>query len=148
MDNNINNNLNNDVLQSGTSPIAPLDQTNTIMFDPMTGQPVTQIEPMAPTTSLNGQVTSEPLQEVNTETPQQNNNVTNNVNNAAQIQSELQSIPTVEQGKEAFINNVQSMNQEKKEEKKEGVNFVFIIILFVVILVAIFFLFPLLLDYI
>ena len=36
-----------------------------------------------------------------------------------QIQNELQSIPTVEQGKEAFINNVQAMHEEKKEEKAE-----------------------------
>ena len=46
-----------------------------------------------------------------------------------QKQNELQNIPTVEQGKEAFINNVQSMHEEKKEEKKEGVNFLFIITL-------------------
>lgn len=71
-----------------------------------------------------------------------------NVNQEVQIQNELQSIPTVEQDKQSFINNVQSLNQEKKEEKKDGINFVFIIILFIVILVAIYFLFPILLDYI
>lgn len=71
-----------------------------------------------------------------------------NTNQEVQIQSQLQSIPTVEQNKQDFINNVQSMNTEKKEEKKEGINFIFIIILFVAILVAIYFLFPLLLDYI
>lgn len=64
------------------------------------------------------------------------------------IQTELQNIPTVEQNKEQFINNVQTMNKERKEEKKEGVNFVFVIVLFVVILAAIYFLFPILNKYI
>ena len=147
MDNNVNNTLNNDVMQNNMEP-------GTMKFDPMTGEPIVPeeqvvpvgpVEPVAPVTE---QVTSEPVQEVNTEIPLQNNNIANNVNDAVQIQNELQSIPTVEQGKEAFINNVQAMHEEKKEEKKEGVNFLFIIILFVVILAAIFFLFPLLLDYI
>ena len=151
MDNNTNNSLNNDVMQNNMEPVTPVEQPRTMKFNPMTGEPIVQVEPVAPVGPVgpvNEQVTNEPTQEVNTEIPEQNTNATNNVNDAAQIQNELQSIPTVEQGKEAFINNVQSMHQEKKEEKKEGVNFLFIIILFVVILAAIFFLFPLLLDYI
>ena len=70
------------------------------------------------------------------------------INQEIQIQSQLQNIPTVEQNKEQFINNVQSMNQEKKEEKKEGISFVFIAILFIVILVSIVFLFPILSKYV
>lgn len=143
MNNNVNNNLNNDLTQNNIGPVTPVP--GTMKFDPMTGEPIVPVEPVAP---ANDQVTNAPAQEVNTEISQENTNVTNNINDAVQIQNELQSIPTVEQGKEAFINNVQSMHEEKKEEKKEGVNFLFIIILFVVILAAIFFLFPLLLDYI
>ena len=124
MDNNTNNNLTND-----TQPVV----------SNITVEPVVPVETSTPT---NIQVHSD------TQMQQENNNVVNNVNNVTQIQHELQSVPTVEQGKEAFINNVQSMQQEKKEEKKEGVNFVFIIILFIVLLAAIFFLFPILLDYI
>ena len=143
------NNLNNDLTQNNIGPVTPVP--GTMKFDPMTGEPIVHEEPVAPVEPaipVTEQVPSEPTAEVNTEVPVQDTNTVNNVNDAAQIQNELQSIPTVEQGKEAFINNVQAMHEEKKEEKKEGVNFLFIIILFVVILAAIFFLFPLLLDYI
>ena len=152
MDNNVNNDLNNDLTQNNMGPVTPVP--GTMKFDPMTGEPIVPVEPVTPVVPVepvapvNEQVTSEPAVEVNTEIPQENTNVTNNINDAVQIQNELQSIPTVEQGKEAFINNVQAMHEEKKEEKKEGVNFVFIIILFVVILAAIFFLFPILLDHV
>ena len=155
MDNNVNNNLNNDVMQNNLEPVTPVP--GTMKFDPMTGEPIVHEEPVTPAVPVGPvgptgpaieQIPSEPVVEINTEVPVQDTNVTNNVNDAVQIQNELQSIPTVEQGKEAFINNVQAMHEEKKEEKKEGVSFVFIIILFVVILAAIFFLFPLLLDYI
>ena len=148
MNNNTNNNLNNNTNQTNINSGVPNiteEQPRTMRFDPMTGEPIVSNESVVP---VNEQVPNEPVVEVNTEVPVQDTNTVNNVNDAVQIQNELQSIPTVEQGKEAFINNVQSMNQEKKEEKKEGVNFVFIIVLFVVILAAIFFLFPLLLDYI
>lgn len=91
---------------------------------------------------------------VDTVTPQVENNDTpvhaanDTVTQQVQIQTELQNIPTVDQNKQQFMNNIQSINQEKNEEKKEGINFVFIIILFVVILAAIYFLFPILLNYI
>ena len=137
------NNVNNDLTQNNMGPVTPVP--GTMKFDPMTGEPIVPVEPVA---QVNEQVTSAPVQEVNTKIPQENTNVTNNINDAVQIQNELQSIPTVEQGKEAFINNVQAMHEEKKEEKKEGVNFLFIIILFVIILAAIFFLFPILLDHV
>jgi len=149
MNNNVNNNLDNDVMQNNMAPVTPVP--GTMKFDPMTGEPIVPVETVAPVESAlpeTEQAPSEPAAEVNTEVPVQDTNTVNNDSDAAQIQNELQSIPTVEQEKEAFINNVQSMHEEKKEEKKEGVNFVFIIILFVVILAAIFFLFPLLLDYI
>ena len=91
------------------------------------------------------------------ESETQNNNIEkeNNIDQLqedntpqAQIQSELKNIPNVDQDKQSFINNVESMNNEKKEEKKEGINFAFIIILFAIILAAILFLFPFLLNYI
>ena len=154
MDNNTNSNLNNDVMQNNTgsvTPNVPLEQPRSMRFDPMTGEPVAPIgpvEPVVPNTPINEQIISETTPQINSEMQDKNTNSLNNVNDAIKIQNELQSIPTVEQGKDAFINNVQSMNKEKKEEKKEGVNFVFIIILFIVILAAILFLFPFLLDYI
>ena len=102
---------------------------NNMNFDPMTGLPTNnQVKPVEPITS--------------------EGNVGQTVNSEAAIQSQLQSIPTVEQDKQAFIENVQSMNQEKKEEKKEGVNFIFIIILCIIILASIYFLFPLLAKYV
>jgi len=72
----------------------------------------------------------------------------NDSNHEEEIKNQLQNIPTVEQKKEDFINNTQTINQVKKDEKKKGINFAFIIILFLIILATIYFLFPLLLKYI
>lgn len=104
---------------------------NNINFDPMTGQPI---------------------QNTNNQ-PNTNQQIINQSNieqqiNQQQIQTQLQNIPTVEQNHQQFINNVQTINQEKKEEPKEGINFVFIIVLFIIMLGAIYFLFPLLAKYI
>ena len=67
-------------------------------------------------------------------------------NSNIQAMNQMQNIPTVEQSKEQFIDNTQSISTEKKEEKSGSVNYVFIIILFVIIFAAIFFLFPILLE--
>ena len=96
---------------------------NQMNFDPMTGQPINQNI----TTIPNQVQTTQPVQQP-----------ANNIN----IQQQLQSIPTVEQTKQEFINNTQAENVVKKEEKQDGPNIVFIIILFVIIFAAIFFLFP------
>lgn len=118
-------------------------------FDPMTGEPIQNIQPATPVD--NQPVPSQENAQVVSESPavEPNGQALNaTAKEVAQIQNELQNIPTVEQDKEAFINNVQTIHQEKQEEKKEGVNFAFIIILFIIILVAIYFLFPILLKYI
>lgn len=96
---------------------------NQMNFDPMTGQPINQNIATTP----NQVQTTQPVQQP-----------ANNIN----IQQQLQSIPTVEQTKQEFINNTQAENVVKKEEKQDGPNIVFIIILFVIIFAAIFFLFP------
>ena len=70
----------------------------------------------------------------------------NKANNAANVQQQMQSIPTVDQNKQEFINNTQASNVVKKQEKKSGPNVIFIVILFVIIFAAIFFLFPYLLE--
>lgn len=119
---------------------------NNVKFDPMTGEPLQNnnqqtLEPVTPI--IDPQTIQQPIEQ-NTIV----NETQNNTNQEIQVQNQLQNIPTVDQSKEEFINNAQSINKEKKEEKKEGVNFIFIIILFVVILITIYFLFPLLLDYI
>lgn len=101
---------------------------NNINFDPMTGQPIQK-------NNEQPQITNQPLNQ-------------NSINQQVQIQNQLQSIPTVDQNKEQFIDNIQSANIEKKEEKKEGINLIFVIILFVIILVSIYFLFPLLAKYV
>lgn len=101
---------------------------NNINFNPMTGQPIQK-------NNEQPQITNQPLNQ-------------NSINQQVQIQNQLQSIPTVDQNKEQFIDNIQSANIEKKEEKKEGINLIFVIILFVIILVSIYFLFPLLAKYV
>lgn len=72
----------------------------------------------------------------------------NNINNLENIQNSLNSIPTVDQSRTEFMNNTQTMNETKKEEKKSGINYGFVIALFIIVLVAIIFLFPLLMKYI
>ena len=101
---------------------------NQMNFDPMTGQPINQN-----ITTIPNQV-----QTTNSQTTQSVQQPANNIN----IQQQIQSIPTVEQTKQEFINNTQAENVVKKEEKQDGPNIVFIIILFVIIFAAIFFLFP------
>lgn len=109
----------------------------------------TVLKPITPIAVVDTEV-SDNTSSVNQIQPENNNTTQSQLstNKEIKIQNELQNIPTVEQDTQAFINNVQSMNVEKKEEKKEGVNFVFIIVLFIIILSTILFLFPILLDYI
>ena len=99
-----------------------------VNFDPMTGQPIqnnnTELPTMPKIQPLLDQAQIQNEQQLNSS----ENSVSNLNNQATQIRNELQSIPTVEQNKQDFINNVQSMNQEKREEKKGGNNLIFIII--------------------
>ena len=64
------------------------------------------------------------------------------------IQNDLQSIATVEQSNENFINNSQSESSEKVESSEGKMNYAFIIILFIVIFAVVYFLFPLISKYI
>ena len=125
---------------------------NQINFDPMTGQPIDN------NNNINNQVQNlNQQQQVNL----QNLNNNQNLNEVApvmpavasieqpqtnNIQQQLSSIPTIEQNAEQFVNNTQATNTIKKEEKKEGPNIAFIVIIFAIIFAAIFFLFPYLLE--
>ena len=105
-------------------------------FDPITGEP------------LQNNIIPEPVVPINEyNTNVEENQTINNPQNEVLIQTELHNIPTIEQNKEQFIENIQSTNQEIKENKKEGTNFIFIIIIFIIMLAAILFIFPLLLNY-
>ena len=121
---------------------------NEIKFDPITGEPINNtVEPIQPINTINQNIEQtnivDPQNAIEPTVEQQQTNL------QSQIQTELQNIPTVDQNEQQFINNVQSINnKEKKEDKKEGINFTFIIIMFVIILLVIIFLFPILLDYI
>lgn len=128
-------------------------------FDPITGQPIQNItqQPINSTiqntqplvanqTTVNNNIT-EP-QQINQQPQEQNMHLEQNqINQDNIIQNQMLNIPTVEQQHQDFINNIQFMNQEKKEEKKEGINLVFVIFLFIIILLSILFLFPILLKY-
>jgi len=122
---------------------------NEMNFDPMTGKPINNntIEPIQQNNIINEnfeETTVADHQTVGESTPEHQS-----TNSESQIQTELQNIPTVDQDEQQFINNVQSINnKEKKEDKKDGINFTFIIIMFVIILLVIIFLFPILLYYI
>lgn len=129
-------------------------------FDPITGQPLSNTN-ITNTQTLNTinqpsnnleQATHQvpPVQPINQPIlqPQPITQDINTLNDISTQQIQMQSIPTVEQSTSDFINNTQAQNVEKKDEKKNGINYAFIIILFAIIFAAIFFLFPLLLKYI
>ena len=172
MDNNLQNNVMNQ--NAGIQPNTDADAN--LNIQPIPDMPV-QNQPqvnqtnmqntMAQTTMNSTMSTPDVQQPQNIDVPNQNTTIQPNINNVdpiqntqntippqqhvdmeAHIKDQLQNIPTVEQDKQAFINNVQNMNQETNEQKKESINFVFIIILFLIILAAIYFLFPILLKYI
>lgn len=86
-----------------------------IKFDPMTGKPINNNQ----------------------------NNEGNNKNEAIELQQNINSIATVDQSNEKFINNIQSDSKNIKKESKEKTSYIFLIILFIIIFAAIFFLFPL-----
>ena len=107
-------------------------------FDPMTGEPINN--------NQNNNISQQNIPVILPET----NPMVNQVIPQEQLQNvnvqPIQTIPTIEQSKEQFINNTQNISETKKEEKKEGVNYIFIIVLFIIIFAAIFFLFPYLLE--
>ena len=95
--------------------------------------------------ALNSQPANNGFQQVNV--PVQNDfPQTTNVNTTSN--TEIGRIPTVEQNSESFISNTQNISSEKVAPKKKGVNYLLIIILFLAIFAAIFFLFPILKNYI
>lgn len=122
-------------------------QNTNIKFDPMTGKPLNidnnKNDLQIQTQSVDkNNIKFDPM----TGKPLNENSDLNDKKENPQVQ--MQSIPTVDQNNEQFINNIQSTNQEQKEEISSKKNIIFIGILFVVVLIAIFFLFPLLLDYV
>ena len=126
---------------------------NNAKFDPMTGEPIQNNNQMLSEQQIANQQVQPEIQ-INTQEHPNTNQITetpiiepNNIDQA-QIQNQLQSIPNVDQNKQVFIDNIQAMNSEKKEEKKEGSGIVPILILFAALLAIIYFLFPLLLNYI
>lgn len=114
-------------------------------FDPITGQPLNNT---IPATGEQNQVQQSVVQGTPVETNQvQQPAAPSAPVNINQIQ-QIQNIPTIEQSQQQFIDNTQAQNTENNKEKKEGINYTFLIILFVIMFGAIFFLFPFLLKYI
>lgn len=128
------------------------DLNNKMNFDPMTGEPINNIRDnenydqaiiqinnaVGEQINLNEQF----KQTINEEIKQQP------IDELNEIQNKMQSIPTVEQSNQDFINNVQTTNKQKNEEKKESNGIIFFIVAVVLLLLAIYFLFPLLMKYI
>lgn len=119
---------------------------NEMKFDPMTGQPIqnnaqldNQIQNIQPVPTVEQMQPQNNVQVQTVPVEQQINTIDTNINN-------MQAVPTVEQSKQDFINNTQSVTSEPKKEKKDGINWTFIIIMFVIILGAIIFVFPYLLK--
>lgn len=111
---------------------------NKINFDPNTGQPIKKDEP-----------TGQKLQNAIINSSESNNSMQNQEQpNNTNVQNDLQSIATIDQSNEKFINNAQTASQEKENSSDGKMNYAFIFILFAVIFAAIFFLFPLISKYI
>lgn len=115
---------------------------NGMKFDPMTGEPLNN--PQTDNQSLN----AIPSMPVMPEMPQSNSNITTPVQSQdINNQPLIQGVPTVEQSQQEFISSTQNISSEKKEEKKDKLNYTFVIVLFVLVMLAIYFLFPILLRY-
>ena len=117
-------------------------------FDPMTGQPINNVNNQDQDSNI-----VQTNVEENTTTDQDSNNNDDTKDNKSVSEKEVvnpnvQSIATVDQPSEQFINNVQTDVEKQNTEKKEKANYFFIVILFIVIFAAIFFLFPLLSKFI
>ena len=119
---------------------------NQMNFDPMTGQPINQNINNMNNVAVPNQVQQVYTQPIPPVQPVPTVEPVPTVDNIVNTQQQMQNIPTVEQSKQEFINNTQANNTVKKEEKKDGPNIAFIVILFVIIFAAILFLFPYLLD--
>ena len=123
---------------------------NQMNFDPMSGKPVNRNPVPSTPVNLGPNVQSiQPTQPVQVPVGSQvapidsQPNIQKPTNNAyINPQQQMQSIATVEQDKQQFIQNTQASNVVKKEEKKDGPNIGFIITLFIIILASILFLFP------
>lgn len=94
-------------------------------FDPNTGAPLNATQPN--NTENNVEIKTE--ENTNTLQEQQNN---------------IQSIATVDQSNENFLNNTQNNSTTKSEKMNEKSSYIFIFVIFAIILLAIVFLFPLL----
>lgn len=129
----INKNINNSSVSNQEQ------QVNVQYVQAQTTPQVQTVPTQIPTvTTVQSVPTVEPVQTIPTQIP--------TANNIVNPQHQMQNIPTIEQSKQEFINNVQTNNTINKEEKKDGPNITFIVILFVIIFAAIFFLFPYLLK--
>ena len=67
-----------------------------------------------------------------------------NTNTLQEQQNNIQSIATVDQSNENFLNNTQNNSTTKSEKMNEKSSYIFIFVIFAIILLAIVFLFPLL----
>lgn len=115
---------------------------NQMMFDPMTGQPIQPQnngnEGVNNNQNINNIPNIQPINVQNNNIPQVNDQMNNNQN----IMNQMQNIATVDQSKEAFINNTQATVKDNNSENAPKVNYVFVAIIFIIIFAAILFLFP------
>lgn len=126
---------------------------NQIKFDPMTGQPIQPQnngnEGVNNNQNINNIPNIQPINVQNNNIPNQviqNNSMpqvnTDQMNNSQNVMNQMQNIATVDQSKEAFINNTQATVKDNTGDNAPKVNYVFVAIIFIIIFAAIFFLFP------
>lgn len=138
--------MNNTQTNNAQTNVEPVNQNPTVPVDPTASQtiapetPVESATPQAAESVANVQPQPQNV-ETNTQAPDDTF-----IDPAVAMQQQMQTIPTVDQSKEAFIDNTQANSTAKKQAKKDGPNWAFIIILFIIIFASIFFLFPYLLK--
>ena len=151
MDNNQINNQNPAVANSNIQNIQtnaqPIQPTQTVQQS----QPVQQQPPQATQEIVFQQAQPNNIPPIINSEQQETQNISNmqtqtienntTIDNSA-IQQQMQAIPTIEQDKQAFMNNSQETAVVKPEEKKSGINITFVVILFIIIFAAIILLFP------
>lgn len=141
LNNNIQNNTNQNVANPGVYNNMP-----SVNEFPTAGNNIEQ-NPVNVSVEQNPiPVNPTPAPEIKIEEPMPTPHQTTEVNPINSIG--IDSIPTIEQSNQNFVANTQAMSTEKKDQGSKKVNYLLIIILLVAMFVAVFFVFPILKNYI
>ncbi len=162
--NNLNNQnvvMNNNMMADQNTQVNPIPTMNSIPVEPVpVANPVPQVEPISSTPGEfitpainNGNVQPIVNPTIISGTPagSPNNNVgmgmQNQVGQTPNTVNPMAGVPTVEQSQQDFIKSTQTISSDNSNDKSSGPNYILIAVIFAIIFAALFFVFPLLLNY-